>query len=264
LGYFPIWRPVTRLLGVSHVAGLLRRKIPEHEERSMPLFDPLVQKIKPSLEAFFTRHQAAISRFHSNMVLIGFLFFWPFLYVAVYGLFVCVLLAAYYFAASLIGIWVPSGGVFAAISDYYHSPIPNTLINIVGAFIVAFWVFMLRSLYRRTYGVIEMIAGALIVGSVNLDGPDQKAVVLILMGGLYVMVRGLDNLDKGTLPESGLAHWLRYYPGFFRFWIFGHPSHPSPTLTEAADPFYWRRVADIDPTQPPVGEQPENQTRKQG
>jgi hypothetical protein len=214
--------------------------------------DAVGQKIKEAAIAFYNRHETAIHRFikpiEIEIVFVMWLIVWPYLYVGFYALFVSLALALWYGVARGVGLAVPAGSLFHAVWSYYKSPVPNAVINAGAMFIIAFWIFMVRIYYRAFYAFVEMIIGAIIASSVNLDDKDQLKVTLTLAGGIYVMVRGLDNLEKAYPNDSGLGVVLRYLAPFFRYYTIGDfLGNRNTTLEQAADPAYWRSVAGKDP-----------------
>ena len=94
--------------------------------------------------------------------------------------------------------------------------------------LVAIGFYRLRCSYGFAYGIIELIAGtiAIILGEFPpytvLTANDTSAIgsqalhILTLMGGIYIIVRGMDNIDQ-NLPSRWRPAWQR---------VFG-TSHPS-------------------------------------
>jgi len=86
-----------------------------------------------------------------------------------------------------------------------------TLIIILGAGI---FLYCLRARFRLTYAILEFLAGFATAASVFYPSFDYTALdaiaLLKILGGLYVMVRGQDNLAKalqGTRFENG---WKKF------------------------------------------------------
>jgi len=80
------------------------------------------------------------------------------------------------------------------------------LVPILG--VTLFW---MRSKFRLSYGISEVIVGC--IAAARVVFPVSKiqsfeAVVLIqFLGGLYIMVRGLDNIEKGLKGTRFLPSW---------------------------------------------------------
>jgi rRNA-processing protein FCF1 len=93
--------------------------------------------------------------------------------------------------------WITSFGGFCAIV-------------LLGVFI--FWC---RSRSRLGYGLVECGFGILAVydGATNFSPTDHQMIGLMKMvGGLYVIVRGLDNIGKGLKGTTFGSVWHRYFP----------------------------------------------------
>ena len=94
--------------------------------------------------------------------------------------------------------------------------------------ITVFWVvvavgfYRIRCWSRLLYGAMEVVAG---IGVIILGEFPPKAItaaastwtlgsraahMLALMGGVYIVVRGLDNIDQG-LPERWRPAWRRIF-----------------------------------------------------
>lgn len=79
--------------------------------------------------------------------------------------------------------------------------------------ILLFWY---RQRYRLSYGVFEFLVGVMMAYFVFLPSFDFKTLGVIqglqILGGLYVMVRGLDNIGKGIEEGSRLESiWNRIF-----------------------------------------------------
>lgn len=79
--------------------------------------------------------------------------------------------------------------------------------------------YALRQWQRFGYGLFEFIVGAIVCYSVifpdfKLDSPQVSNLTQILQiaGGLYVIVRGLDNIGKATENTQYEALWKRFFP----------------------------------------------------
>jgi hypothetical protein len=75
----------------------------------------------------------------------------------------------------------------------------GTLLAIFGIGIGLFWY---RERYRLSYGVSEFLVGFMMSGYVFYPSFDFRQLDVVrgiqLLGGLYVMVRGLDNIARGV------------------------------------------------------------------
>jgi hypothetical protein len=84
------------------------------------------------------------------------------------------------------------------------------LVPIVG--VVIFW---FRARFRLVYGLTEFGVGA--VTAIRVFWPQFNyatvglANALQVLGGLYIMVRGCENIGKG-LPAEQRAKWNRAFP----------------------------------------------------
>ena len=88
--------------------------------------------------------------------------------------------------------------------------------TIAAIFFVAFFMFWTRARFRFVYGVTEFgvgfVAAIRVFGS-SFDYSALNAIpILQLMGGLYIMVRGLDNVSKGLKGKSFWPTWSRWFP----------------------------------------------------
>jgi hypothetical protein len=103
-------------------------------------------------------------------------------------------------------------GAFTIWSMYYWWGIPYA----IG---LAFGLYVLRSKQRFIYGSIEVIVGiAAISTTIFGQSPSPGLALLVAVSsGIYIIVRGLDNIDNGlSNPEQKLPAWL--YPVIERNW----------------------------------------------
>jgi hypothetical protein len=74
--------------------------------------------------------------------------------------------------------------------------------------------YYLRARYRLIYGVAETIVGYLTVAKIVFPEVDiheiDTAQGLGILGGLYIIVRGLDNVGKGLEKTPYKDRWRRY------------------------------------------------------
>jgi hypothetical protein len=103
---------------------------------------------------------------------------------------------------------------------YFNLSFFLTTLNVWGtallAIVLAFVLFWFRSRRRVAYGVGEVGAGLLTILSTflpTLDYPRLHPLSLLqILGGLYVMVRGLDNIGKGLSRTRFGPRWGTWFP----------------------------------------------------
>jgi hypothetical protein len=83
----------------------------------------------------------------------------------------------------------------------------------IGAVIVGALFFWFRTNFQFVYGIIELVVGAVAVG--QLSSIDANSVVKAL-AGLYIIVRGLDNLEKDLKERSDVSR-LSSFKKYFTF-----------------------------------------------
>lgn len=77
--------------------------------------------------------------------------------------------------------------------------------------VLALGFYWLRVHQPFAYGVIELVVAAVVILASGNAPPDNLlAKGLGFLGGVYVFVRGLDNMSK-RLPASWRARWARYF-----------------------------------------------------
>jgi hypothetical protein len=84
------------------------------------------------------------------------------------------------------------------------------LIPVLG--VVLYWV---RAHFRLTYGISEFLVGLItatrvILPKFQFDNLEVVAILQIL-GGLYIMVRGLDNVEKGLRGSRLQPVWQQWF-----------------------------------------------------
>lgn len=88
----------------------------------------------------------------------------------------------------------------------------GTIVLLIGLGLALFW---FRSRWRLAYGLFEYLVG--VVGTVVVFFPAfdyaqlTTAQGLQVLGGLYVMVRGLDNIGKGLEGTKWAGIWSRVF-----------------------------------------------------
>lgn len=94
----------------------------------------------------------------------------------------------------------------------FLASIPGFIVGML-ALISGMILFALRQRYRTSYGALEVVAGACIAATAfPLNTGIDFTAGLQVLGGLYVIVRGLDNLGGGITGTRYAAYW----PSIFR------------------------------------------------
>jgi hypothetical protein len=141
----------------------------------------------------------------------------------------CVLGARENLAGGLIGAGGASGpllfwgGVYEE-HKWIPLPEPHRTIFVVAMFcLAAFWLYVLRCQERVMYGCIEIVAAVLTFYftvankfpvETGLDSKEYVTACIQIAAGLYVIVRGLDNIGNGLTPGSRM-HRLWWNSRFF-------------------------------------------------
>ncbi len=111
------------------------------------------------------------------------------------------------FASSLIAnaIWTRSKEIISTISIW------GTIIAIIFIGVLA---YTLRGRFRFTYGVFEFVFGAILAIKVFYPSFDYSQLapssLLQLVAGVYVMVRGQDNIGKALRGSRFGPAWSRF------------------------------------------------------
>ena len=102
--------------------------------------------------------------------------------------------------------------------------------------VVAAGLYWARGTMTTLYGAVEVAIGVLALvlagGAPAGSGAGQLVAVA---AGVYVIIRGLDNVEKG-LPDQLRRHWLRAFPKSFpwtavrRWFAMGEPRVEPPRL----------------------------------
>jgi hypothetical protein len=87
-------------------------------------------------------------------------------------------------------------------------------VTIIAAAMLGFLFYWCRGWYRLQYGVAEFVFGIVTVGNVFFPNFDyrtlERGTVFQIVGGLYILVRGLDNFGKGLeTTQTRLRTWWR-------------------------------------------------------
>lgn len=118
------------------------------------------------------------------------------------------------------GIWVII--FFLGITLYASILVSNNTVfilrilsnpfSVAPSVLMAFVLFRLRRSKPALYGSIEIMVGvAVIVFSVRTSTTDLIAKIVAILGGVYIIVRGLDNIDR-RLPEFFRPVWKKAFP----------------------------------------------------
>jgi hypothetical protein len=92
--------------------------------------------------------------------------------------------------------------ITSVISNVYFTP---------AWFIIALGLFWLRGYLPRSYGLAEVFVGMTAVFyAIKSDPADLPPKLLALASGIYIIVRGLDNFEKGLPPETRTT-WRRIF-----------------------------------------------------
>ena len=82
---------------------------------------------------------------------------------------------------------------------------------VIFAFATALWFYRLRGRHPLFYGITEIsVATAAIWLTINTENA-LSLKGLALLGGIYIIVRGLDNMDRG-MPSWLRPAWERLFP----------------------------------------------------
>lgn len=111
----------------------------------------------------------------------------------VLGLVVAALLFAAWYFRHLLGQTLPVWGLTASAA-------------LLG--IALFW---FRSRYRLSYGVIEVLFGLFTASRLANPSTFDFTFILQLAAGLYIIVRGLDNIEKGIEGTKIEPPWKRIF-----------------------------------------------------
>ncbi len=110
------------------------------------------------------------------------------------------------------------GSGIASVVQYKHQQIfalvastPRVLIGLV-ALLCGALLYWFRQRYRTSYGMVETLIGAWIsANAFPLNSPLDVASGLQVLGGLYVVVRGLDNFGNGLKGTRYELNWQRIF-----------------------------------------------------
>jgi hypothetical protein len=106
-------------------------------------------------------------------------------------------------------------GLFALVITHHLPTIELIVSNplfIAPTLAVGILLYRFRSQQPFAYGMIEF-GVAIIAAFVSISAPGNAVLpkLLGIMGGIYIMIRGLDNMEKG-LPERWRPRWDALFP----------------------------------------------------
>jgi hypothetical protein len=98
-----------------------------------------------------------------------------------------------YFALSMLLIYFVATAI--ATVNFASKEQQNYILVAVS---VAYWLFVLRNKQRAIYGFFEVAVGVAAVWSstLTISSPNLSNAIAVL-GGVYIIIRGLDNIDQG-------------------------------------------------------------------
>ena len=130
------------------------------------------------------------------------------------------LLPGVFFAVLLIPVSVGIYGAASALFDGFQwvalalsDRTRSTAFVVIVTGAVGLALFGIRVKWRVVYGLTEAVVGLLVAGHrVNANGvtsADMALVLAILTAGVYLVVRGLDNVHQGWKSETDpIAKWF--------------------------------------------------------
>jgi len=88
-------------------------------------------------------------------------------------------------------------------------------IALVVTVVAIIYLFFLRKMKRLAYGLIELIIGLLMIVSIIAFPTESINGGLLdvpkLFGGIYIVIRGLDNIEKGIKSPNVLKNWEKIF-----------------------------------------------------
>ena len=112
-------------------------------------------------------------------------------------------LVAYYILDYAIGKTAHFFGIAEQYSIY-----ATLLVSVISIILVGVGLFWIRGHYPLLYGTSEVAVGVLatINALARFKEVDSNTVIQII-GGIYIVVRGLDNIGRGVIGTSVEAQW---------------------------------------------------------
>lgn len=91
--------------------------------------------------------------------------------------------------------------------------------------LIAVGLYNLRLRIRSVYGLIEIVVGTISILFATNHAASPATTFITAVGGIYVIVRGLDNIEQ-SISGGAKSIWERYlmFRGFTRNWIERDPS----------------------------------------
>jgi hypothetical protein len=103
-------------------------------------------------------------------------------------------------------------------------------LNVVAAIILAVGLFSVRKHYRASYGAIEVAFGLLLLAynwrqgrgafssgfSSGFDIWIWQVILLQTLAGIYVIIRGLDNIEQGSQPGKAAHPYIARVHAIYR------------------------------------------------
>lgn len=115
-------------------------------------------------------------------------------------------------AAALVLLLIPI--LLGGIALELHDPLATLLSqpwSIIVTLAAGILFYRLRCSVPLIYGIAEIIVAAVTMWLAIVHSADLGTKSLALVGAIYIMVRGLDNMDSG-LPQELRALWDRWFP----------------------------------------------------
>jgi energy-converting hydrogenase Eha subunit A len=104
--------------------------------------------------------------------------------------------------------------VYSEVSAFYSDIVLGLISNPILTPVwlcLGFALYWLRGRMPFVYGILETVVGTLAIFYAIQSPAALPAKLIALLGGLYIVVRGLDNMDKG-LPNPLRSTWDRWFP----------------------------------------------------
>lgn len=90
-----------------------------------------------------------------------------------------------------------------------------TMVIISGLALLSIMAFKLRKNFRFFYGLFEATLGLVIANqNFTLSHDPYELLTVVLVGGIYLVVRGLDNMAQGIDSDKALCFSRKKFPKF--------------------------------------------------
>jgi hypothetical protein len=84
----------------------------------------------------------------------------------------------------------------------------------------SYGLYLFRSKARCTYGLLELLVGlGAIITSVRTPSEPDLSHFIAVLGGVYIVVRGLDNYDQGMKELHGRIGQEDFYDAIVESWF---------------------------------------------